>query len=180
LPQPFERRVLAGRPFVRQHVADEADARDRTDVGLRQTPSDQEIAAQALFEHAKRVIHLAAQTAAPLRPLPFGRALALVLDGHRFLGGDHGQRHRLLHLPPFAAATRRQRRKAAFDCQFIKVVELIGALVELFAIRQRQHRHLEQRIERAHGVHVPEHRKRDMRVGNAVELHRDRHPAHEG
>jgi len=93
---------------------------------------------------------------------------------------DHGQRHRLLHLPPFAAATRGQRRNATPGGQFVEVVELIGALVKRLAVRQRQHRHLEQRIERAHGVHVPEHRQRDVRVVNAVELHGDRHAAHEG
>jgi hypothetical protein len=57
---------------------------------------------------------------------------------------------------------------AAFAGQFVEVVEQIGTFVELLAAGQCQHRHLEQRIERPHGVHVPKHRQRKVLEGNRV------------
>jgi hypothetical protein len=149
------------RPFVRQHVADEADPDDGADVGLRQAPSDQEIAAAIVLRawpNASASGH-AGGCSSPATAFRPGRLRSYSM-ATAFSVATMARAISLLHLPPFAAATRGQRRDAALGGQFVEVVELIGALVERLAVRQRQHRHLEQRIERAHGVHVPKHRQR--------------------
>jgi len=61
----------------------------------------------------------------------------------------------------------------------VEVVEDVGALVELLAVGQRQHRHLEQRIDRSHRVHVAENGEREVLEGNAVMRHGDGDAAHE-
>ena len=164
---------------MRQHVADEADTGDRRDVGLRQAAGKQEVTVEALLEHRERLPHLRPQAARPVSPVQFGRPFAFVLDGHRLFRPDHRQRHQLLYLAAVGTTARRQRGDAALDREFIEVVELVGALVQSLAVRQRQHRHLEQRVERSHRVHVAKDRQRDMLEGDSVVFHADRHPAHE-